>query len=276
MQTTKLWATHLQHLKRYRQEEAGKPRSSELPTGWHHPSREQKIEGKLCREDHATTAHVRCGVARIVWRGSSSTRHVHRDPLNRSLSPNPTDWMSSPALTWTSRDEQPSVQSALHYKIHEGAQDGLSLISIHSINCVEPETISRCPALRSSMSSLKVGVRLLFWSTKYRNSVQAVWCFWRKIPKGDTESKFWRQFSFSRNKSPNFESPATCLFSGYSFNGIVQSCCPIKWKSVRGDATVAALQNWKKQKKHLYKLFSGVSFNHEEPGKADVHDFSFV
>jgi len=72
------------------------------------------------------------------------------------------------------------------------------------------------------------------------------------------------------------KSPATCLFSGYSFNGIVQSCCPIKWKSVRGDATVAALQNWKKQKKHLYKLFSGVSFNHEEPGKADVHDFSVV
>ncbi len=31
----------------------------------------------------------------------------------------------------------------------------------------------------------------------------------------------------------------------------------------RGDATVATPQNWKEQKKHLNKLFSGVSFNHE-------------
>jgi hypothetical protein len=84
-------------------------------------------------------------------------------------------------------------------------------------------------------------------------------------------------FFFSPETSRQIRRVApACLFPGYTFNGIVQSCCPIKWKSVRGDATVATPQNWKEQKKHLYKLFSGVSFNHEQPGKADVHDLSFV
>lgn len=198
MQTTKLWVPHLQHLERYRQEEAGKPRSSELPTGWHHPSREQKIEGKLCREEHATTAHVRCGVARIVWRGSS-IRHVHRDPLNRSLSPNPKDWTSSPALTWTSRDEPPSVQSALQYKIDEGAHDGKmgSLWSAftYQLRWARDNLLFSWAPFKHEQPGSRSTTSVLKYKVEKCSTISLI-IYGEKSPKGDTYSKIWRFYFF--------------------------------------------------------------------------------
>jgi hypothetical protein len=202
MQTTKLWGPHLQHLERYRQEEAGKPRSSELPTGWHHPSREQKIEGKLRREDHATIARVRCAVARIVWRGSS-TRHVHRDPLNRSLSPNPKDWTSSPALTWTSRNEPPSVQSVLHYKIDGGVHDGKmgSLWSAFTLSIALRQRQS--PVLLSSVqawAAWKPEYDFCFEVQSREMQYKQSYCLWRKIPKRRYLFKNLATFFFSQRQ----------------------------------------------------------------------------